>query len=58
MAFPPVLLKKLTSSLCDTEASAAMRTVNRKMIAVAFNPKKKCQLVTRSAGSVVVQIEI
>ena len=50
MAFPPVLLKKLTSSLCDTEASAAMRTVNRKMIAVAFKSKKKVPVGDEECG--------
>ena len=49
MVFPPVLLKKLTSSLCDTEASAAMRTVNRKL-SLAINPKKKVPVGDEECG--------
>jgi hypothetical protein len=40
LASSSVLLKHLACSLCDKEASAAMRAVNRKM-SVTFNPKKK-----------------
>jgi hypothetical protein len=43
------LLKQLASSLCDTETSAAMRTVNRKM-SVAFNLKKKVLVGDEECG--------